>query len=118
MALPSFKGFLPLFGSALHRFFFSVTMASADFSLPSKVFFFRWSSFQTQSEISSGKSNHFPSMWSSDLRRTLLDFIGLCGHMPARPESAALYPLLVHRPGILPKASFRFRLTADTPAFG
>ena len=44
--------------------------------------------------------------------------IGLLLPLQHCPCLSALYQVLVHRANLLPPASFRFRLTADTLAFG
>ena len=44
--------------------------------------------------------------------------IGLMLSRQHYPHLSALYQVLVHRANCLPPASFRFRLTADTLAFG
>ena len=47
--------------------------------------------------------------------RIVIGLLLLWQHYPCLP---AFYQVLVHRANLLPPASFRFRLTADTLAFG
>ena len=47
--------------------------------------------------------------------RIVIGLVLLLQHCPCL---SALYQVLVHRANLLPPASFRFRLTADTLAFG
>jgi len=93
-----------------------ITMASADFSR--STFSDRVSFSTPVRETSPGKSYRFHLMQPPHLLRGTSGSIGLCLALQTRPPHSAFYALPVRRFEILPPASFRFRLTTDTLAFG
>ena len=91
-------------------------MASADFS--PFVVTIGFDSSPPTGETSPGKNDNFPLTYLPHLHhgiRAVWDFALYCKLV--RPANA-LYAISVRQTEGLPLASFRFRLTADTLAFG
>jgi hypothetical protein len=68
-------------------------------------------------QTSLGNSRDLPPISPAASTSTSSGWIlGFIRHVPACPVVAALYAVSVRRAGILPSASFRFRITPDTLA--
>jgi len=94
------------------------TMASADFSAPLRRRCRRRSlAPQTDAETSQGKSCLFPPAPAEFTRTAFRMTIGHPHPVLGYPAARAFYPVSVRRVRVLPYASFRFRLTADTLAW-
>lgn len=91
------------------------TMASADFCSCSRALL---RGFGVHGQTSPGKDSNFPPMYLPHLPCTPSGSIGLGLVLQTRPMCMALYAVRVPQVGSLPRASFRFRLAADTLAVG
>ena len=92
-------------------------MTSADFSqfvVTARLLFFLKSRLRDLPSYGRTLSGLYPLGLLSAVR-IVIGLLLLMQHYPCLP---AFYQVLVHRANRLPPASFRFRLTADTLAFG
>ena len=92
-------------------------MTSADFSqfvVTARLLFFLKPRLRDLPSYGRTLSGLYPLGLLSAVR-IVIGLVLLLQHCPCL---SALYQVLVHRANLLPPASFRFRLTADTLAFG